>query len=158
ARSEKANVALGCWIRANTTPQAAVAHFWAGATPYFSERRGIDLLGKCDPVIAREPAHPGLMRPGHNKYDLSHSLALAPDVIVSGHAGRFSFDDLVLRHRLDEDRARAPDPYRAFTDLYFEPAFRRDFLGVADARDIGNLKKMTGNLAGAGMTPPDEFA
>lgn len=73
-------VALG----AATPEDAKVAVTWAGAIPYFARRRGIDLFGKCDAVIAREPPRPGpLFAPGHNKWDLAHSVGvLRPDVIA----------------------------------------------------------------------------
>jgi len=39
-------------IRRFTTKDAAVAVAWAGVVPYFSGRRGVDLLGMNDPVVA----------------------------------------------------------------------------------------------------------
>jgi hypothetical protein len=62
----------------------------AGNIPYFSERTSIDLLGKSDPVIAREPARinstlfqPGNYRPGHNKWNYAYSIGeLKPDVVA----------------------------------------------------------------------------
>lgn len=73
-----------------TTPEATVAVVTAGSIPYFSERYSIDLLGKSDPVIAREkPRHLGaiynldLFRPGHMKWNYDYSiLQLKPDVIT----------------------------------------------------------------------------
>ena len=62
---------------------ATVAVGWAGAFPYFSQRRCVDLLGKCDSHIAHLPAHPNIRRAGHNKYDLAYSLAAyKPDIIL----------------------------------------------------------------------------
>jgi len=122
AATEHRNVQIGLLLRENTSPDASVAHFWAGAAPYFSERRGVDFLGKCDPVIARQKAHPGLFRPGHNKYDFDHSLALEPDVVVSGLGG------LVLGPRRDLLEAWAQGPYRAFVPLYSHPVFQQLYL------------------------------
>ena len=73
-----------------TTPQANIAVVSAGAIPYFSNRPAIDLLGKNDPVIARQQVHwkSGLaniseFRPGHLKWDYSYSIGvLKPDVVV----------------------------------------------------------------------------
>jgi hypothetical protein len=121
AQAEYGNVALGFLVRANTKPDASVAHFWAGATAYFSERPAIDFLGKCDAVIAHETAKPGLMKPGHNKYDFDHSLALGPDVVVGALPG------LATRELL---AAQKSGPYRAFADLYDVPAFFQQFSGV----------------------------
>jgi len=73
-----------------TTPQASIAVTWAGAIPYFANRTAIDILGKNDLVIAREPAKymprvPTLTYfvPGHVKWDYAHSFGtLKPDVVV----------------------------------------------------------------------------
>lgn len=110
AEADRANVMLGLLIHANTQSDARVAHFWAGATAYFSRRFGIDMFGKCDLTIARQQAKPGLTMPGHNKYDFDHSLALAPDVIVGGLGGMMTSQQII-------DYARQ-SPYRAFGDLY----------------------------------------
>jgi hypothetical protein len=76
-------------IRRTTDPSAVVAVTWAGAIPYFSEHPAIDLLGKMDRHIAREPMHmptgkyPWLQFiPGHLKWDYSYSIGgLKPDII-----------------------------------------------------------------------------
>src|SRR5215216_1795431 len=65
-----------------TTPDASAGILWAGAIPYFSERRGIDFLGKSDRYIAHlAPDLSGKIGvngmqspPGHNKYDLNYSI------------------------------------------------------------------------------------
>jgi hypothetical protein len=77
-----------------TTPDATVGVFWAGAIPYYSDRRAIDFLGKSDRRIARLP--PDLsgrvswkrMRsvPGHNKYDLDYSIRELQPTFVQGFA------------------------------------------------------------------------
>ncbi len=77
-------------IKKITTPQARIAVVAAGTTPYFSERPALDLLGKSDPKIAREPAHNTAnwadlekFRPGHMKWDYDYSIGeLKPDIIV----------------------------------------------------------------------------
>jgi hypothetical protein len=111
-------VKQGFLIRENTQPAAKLAVFWAGATPYFAERIGIDLLGKCDPVIAREDAKPGLMKPGHNKYDFAHSLAQSPDVVVCG-SGAASIKQLEAMWK--------DGPYRAFYELFLVPDFTQRY-------------------------------
>ncbi len=70
------------------TPRASVMAFWAGAIPYFASCYGVDPLGKMDPYVARLPLDTGVawagMRgvPGHDKYDLRHSLVeRSPDYI-----------------------------------------------------------------------------
>jgi len=60
----------------------------AGAMPYYSGLRGVDVLGKTDRHIARldrAPAPCESVTPGHNKYDLHYSIGkLRPDVIYDG--------------------------------------------------------------------------
>lgn len=66
-----------------TSPGTRIALSAAGATAYFSRRPGVDLLGKVDPVIAREPGRAIQFRPGHNKWDYAYSIGrLRPDVIA----------------------------------------------------------------------------
>ncbi|MBI5650832.1 MAG: hypothetical protein HZC40_10385 [Chloroflexi bacterium] len=71
-------------IAQNTAPTSRIADFMAGATFYFSERPGIDLLGKVDAHIARLAAKPGLLMPGHNKWDFEYSIMqLKPDLVIA---------------------------------------------------------------------------
>lgn len=76
-------------LRQITTPNARIAVVAAGNTPYYAERTFIDLLGKNDPVIARQGLQVSLQgdlreaRPGHSKFDYRRSIGeLKPDVIV----------------------------------------------------------------------------
>jgi len=66
-------------------PRGSVAVAAAGALPYYSGLRGVDILGKSDRTIARmkKTYVPGrTVVPGHNKFDLDYSLKrLRPDVI-----------------------------------------------------------------------------
>jgi hypothetical protein len=65
-----------------TTNDASLGVFHAGVVPYYTGRKAIDFLGKCDRYIARLP--PDLSGkiswlgmnsvPGHNKYDLNYSI------------------------------------------------------------------------------------
>jgi hypothetical protein len=70
-------------IREATTPDARVAVVMAGVIPYFSRRACTDLLGKSDPVIARDAPHwLGWFYPGHMKWNYEHSLkTYNPDLI-----------------------------------------------------------------------------
>jgi hypothetical protein len=71
-------------------PQATYSVVWAGITPYFADRQAVDILGKSDRIIAREPWHlsdgpdPWLAAwPGHMKYNYAYSIGrLRPDIIV----------------------------------------------------------------------------
>jgi len=78
-------------IREVTDPSAVIAVSWAGAIPYFSERPAIDLLGKMDPKVARQPMHVPVggpawaaFVPGHLKWDYAYPIGeLKPDLIQS---------------------------------------------------------------------------
>jgi hypothetical protein len=78
---------LGVIVREHTVPGTRVAYVLAGNMAYFADRRGIDLLGKMDPVVAHRPPtriEPIRFRPGHNKWDYAHSIGeLRPQVVTS---------------------------------------------------------------------------
>ena len=73
-----------------TSDDAVLAVYAAGSVPYYTDRKSIDMLGKMDKVIARQKIQLPLtvstirhLRPGHDKWDLNHSIdKLQPDVIV----------------------------------------------------------------------------
>jgi arabinofuranosyltransferase len=73
---------IGVALRRYTPKDTSLAVVRAGALPYFSRRRAIDLLGKSDAVVARGPVK-GAFLPGHNKWNYRHSiLDLKPDVVL----------------------------------------------------------------------------
>jgi len=80
--SNLSNVNISIALQELTSEDASVGVFWAGTIPYFTGRRGIDFLGKCDSHIAGLPADisgdvgfRGMNSvPGHNKYDLHYSI------------------------------------------------------------------------------------
>ena len=77
-------------IREFTKPEATTALTLAGTIPYFAERRGIDVLGKCDSRIARQEARIpkslasiNLFTPGHVKWDMDYTFGgEKPDVVT----------------------------------------------------------------------------
>ena len=69
-------------VRQATTPDATIAVVWAGAVPYFSHRRAVDLLGKSDRVLARLAAREPFL-PGHVKWDYRYSIGRwRPDAVL----------------------------------------------------------------------------
>lgn len=72
AAQERLQVALQ--MKRSVPAGDSVASSWAGSFFYFSGLPGVDLLGKCDPVVARARPDPSLGGCGHNKMDLGHSL------------------------------------------------------------------------------------
>jgi arabinofuranosyltransferase len=98
----------GMQIGAATDDGARIAVAWAGALPYFAHRDGIDLLGKCDPVIAHGP-RVGAFYPGHDKWNLQYSIVeLRPDVVA-----------LVVSHPPVDDRWLAAQGYRSLGNRVF---------------------------------------
>jgi hypothetical protein len=84
------NVRRALAIKELTDQDATIAVSWAGAPPYFADRRGVDLLGKSDAHIARLPADPSRHIPGHNKVDVAYSLDhYKPDVIAAEYLDIF---------------------------------------------------------------------
>ena len=121
----------GILLKQVTTPQARIAVSFAGAPIYYSERRGIDLLGKVDPVIAAgKPASPFF--PGHNKWDYQHSIVqLKPDVIASYATGHL------------------PKPSEKLViDNEFELAC---FVSLSDTKDVLVRKQSTSVIYKAGI-------
>jgi hypothetical protein len=86
------NLGIALALQNTTKPGASIAVTGAGTIPYLlPDRFAIDILGKADPVIAREPVRTPMsyedipfMRPGHMKWDYARTIGeLQPDVIVS---------------------------------------------------------------------------
>lgn len=93
-----ANVRVGLALNRLLDPQAHMAVFWAGSAPYYCGCKAVDMLGKCDPHIARVPLDKNLgfsgipSVPGHNKYDLSYSIEKMQPDWVEGF--KWGHDDL----------------------------------------------------------------
>ncbi|MCJ7434829.1 MAG: hypothetical protein MUO77_15205 [Anaerolineales bacterium] len=86
------NLRIALALQNATKPGASIAVIGAGTIPYLlPDRYAIDVLGKADPVIARESVRTPMsyedipdMRPGHMKWDYARTFGeLQPDVIVS---------------------------------------------------------------------------
>lgn len=131
-RNDYENIKIALLIRQNTPPDAQVADSWAGSPFYFSERHGIDLLGKSDPYIARLPVTSDGTKPGHNKFDYDYSLGrLKPDVVVANFKLPLSAQDVIEISSGDA----------AFSgQLYLNPTFQQHCLnqpvGLDTARTI----------------------
>jgi hypothetical protein len=69
-------VQVGLELRGTVAPGEKLASAWAGAFFYYSGAQGVDLLGKCDPVVAASEPSLGLEGVGHNKMDLDWSLGV----------------------------------------------------------------------------------
>jgi hypothetical protein len=81
-RSDQLQTERGLAIKDLTAANARIAVSYAGAPIYYSERGGIDLLGKSDSTIAKLPPK-GDFYPGHNKWDYTYSISTQlPDVVT----------------------------------------------------------------------------
>jgi hypothetical protein len=84
APADIGNIRIGLLLKQNSPVTSKVAGFWAGSSFYFSERYGIDMLGKSDPYVAHLPVTIDEAKVGHNKFDFDYSLgALKPDFVIS---------------------------------------------------------------------------
>jgi arabinofuranosyltransferase len=125
---------VGGWLRDHARADATVAVIPAGAIPYVSKLRAIDMLGLNDVTIAhRVMPDLGSGLPGHEKFDVEYVLSRKPDIVILGVYGldpepkspqdlvRYSYEaewrmldsprfqnEYVLR------RARAPGGYFAY--------------------------------------------
>ena len=115
------NIPIGLLLKQNTPPTSKVADFWGGSPYYFSERYGVDLLGKSDRHIAQLPVTPtsGTL-PGHNKFDYQYSLGeLKPDFVAASFSWSVTEPDL---------RRAATGDYPYAGQLYFDPVFQEHCL------------------------------
>ncbi|MBN1901536.1 glycosyltransferase family 39 protein [Candidatus Sumerlaeota bacterium] len=99
-------------IRKITHPEARVAVAWGGIPIYFSERQGVDLLGRNDRKIAREPMREissfHQFTPGYLKRDYAYSLGeLKPDLVA--------------------ELARSPEEAQPFLDEAYQPFITNRF-------------------------------
>ena len=112
AIANRVNTNAAIAINALTAPGASIGVIWAGTLPYYTDRIGVDFLGKSDPRIARLPADVtgsvswgGMISvPGHNKYDLNYSIVeLEPTYIQVYSWGYQTVKPWVVQHyvRLD---------------------------------------------------------
>jgi hypothetical protein len=126
-------------------PDAVAAVVWAGAFPYYARLTCVDLLGKCDPYVARLPARREVYRAGHNKFDTPTMLTrhepdlvvdrpsdLPPTFFIQYQPAKISVDgrDLVLAIRRDSSRIKSrragwqPVDWDTANQIYFSA--RRD--------------------------------
>lgn len=75
-------VTIGRWLRDNVPDSTLIAVVPAGAIPYESRLRTIDMLGITDEHIAHRNIDLGLFPAGHEKYDPEYVLDREPDIIL----------------------------------------------------------------------------
>ena len=73
---------IGRWLAASVPSAASIAVIPAGAIPYESDLRTIDMLGINDEHIAHRDLPIGKFAAGHEKYDGAYVLDRQPDIII----------------------------------------------------------------------------
>jgi arabinofuranosyltransferase len=120
---------VGLWLREHVAPTATIAVLPAGAIPYVSGLRAIDMLGLNDATIAhRDMPGLGTGLPGHEKFDVDYVLSRRPDIILLGVYG------LQAEPRPPQDLVTYY--YEAETRLLDSPQFR-DAYEIRRARAPG---------------------
>jgi arabinofuranosyltransferase len=110
AIANRVNTNTAIAINHMTFPGASVGVIWAGTLPYYTDREGVDFLGKSDAYIAHLNADVsgavswGGMRsvPGHNKYDLDYSIAKLQPTYIQG----FAWGDQIVKPWVTEHYVR----------------------------------------------------
>ncbi len=112
------------WVRSGrsfenvTLPGARIAVQPAGAIIYFSHRGGVDLLGKCEPMIARMAVNIPDAPSGHNKRDDERVFkSRQPDVVRNAPPRRARRDYLHVTCHGRDFYARKGSPYVAWNIL-----------------------------------------
>lgn len=116
ANLDHVNMAIS--VNQYTREDASIGVVWAGIIPYYTSRYAIDFLGKNDPYIASLPADvtgavswEGMSSvPGHNKYDLEHSIVeRQPTYVESFDWGSQDFH-FVFKESYISVAVSGPDP------------------------------------------------
>ncbi len=111
---QRTSVALGRWLGENAQPGEWVALGDAGALPYYSGLRAIDLYGLMNPAIARLPG-PALYSEG---IDTGAILARRPEYVVLESHEEMRFEGIKLVDR----------------KLFLEPEFQSEYGLIQKAR------------------------
>lgn len=117
--------AVGMWLRDHVPADTVIALNSAGATPYFSGLRTVDMLGLTDDTIARSPKvavpeglPPAASAVGHRSANGAYVLAQAPDLVILGPAA-----------------GSTEASFLSDWQLLAQPDFKRDYVPVSV--DIG---------------------
>lgn len=116
-------VRAGRWLEAHAAPTDWLATPVAGALPYESRLRTIDMLGLTDRTIGRKSVQLGAGPKDHEKYDSAYVLARDPEWIYLGAFAARSLAEVrprVARMPVLADFVRIvpPDRYEIVTDRY----------------------------------------
>jgi hypothetical protein len=139
-------VRVGKSLRGLLGADASIALMPAGAIPYYSGLRTLDMLALNDPVVAREKMRFTSTLPGHWTYDAASILARRPDYILLGNV------DVTAA-----PRAAASLEFAAEKDMARLPEFQRDYRPVSfplPGGDWLNCYRRADLAPPAGARPP----
>jgi hypothetical protein len=147
--------AAGAWLHDYAPREATIALNYAGAVPYVSGLRTIDMLGLTDPAIARTPIRGRFRYPGHARANGPSVLDRSPELVLMGGVHLAREPVAVVPAELDTEEQIARDP--RFGALYEQvqveiptPEGTRWFV-------FCKLKSLAWVPAGARVTPlPEE--
>ena len=110
---------IGRWFHDNADPKGSIAVVPAGAIPYYSRLRTLDMLGLNDVTIAHTSVVMGGRQAGHEKFNTAYVLHRAPQYLLLG-AYRLS--------KSPDDPWRQVTPYyRIEHELLQSPEFNRRY-------------------------------
>ena len=75
---------IGRWFHDHAKPTDSIGVVPAGAVPYYSELKALDMLGLNDVTIAHTPIALGSGQAGHEKYNTAYVLERAPTYLLIG--------------------------------------------------------------------------
>jgi len=111
---------IGQWFREHANTDDTIAVIPAGAIPYFSGLRAIDMLGLNDLTIGHKKiTKMGSGQAGHEKFDVDYVLQRAPDYILIGVYG-------LSQKALSPDKLIFPY-YEAEKQLLHSPIFQQNY-------------------------------
>lgn len=144
SRNGRKWIFIGRALRSEVPPTYTIALSPAGAIPFYTGLRTIDILGLTDPHIAQVAVDPRVRRKGHQKHDGAYVLAREPDLLILGNgivvarlgSRRGSlvwFPELSVGPGLTVDRGAAlpwPEGARELTyeeDIFDNPELQRSY-------------------------------
>lgn len=107
--------AIGAWFHDHADARATIGVVPAGAIPWFSGLRALDLLGLNDTTIAHTEVEMGGGTAGHEKYNVEYVLQKQPEYLLLGV--------YVLSPTPVDPRELIDPNYRIERDLLRAPAF-----------------------------------
>ncbi len=125
---------MGKWLKAKYPPNTKIAVITAGAIPFYSELKCIDILGMNDVTIAHTPVEDRTRsHTGHEKSNPGYVLAQEPKFIQLCPLLFFSSKPFP-KERLDELMS-----YPAQYDLWNHPEFREKYEYKAEKTEYGYI-------------------